>query len=68
MKDPLDIDRESKVAQAFRDLLKERGYPSINEYMLDVLREEASKKREARLRNIGQRMFPDGAPTDRGDP
>lgn len=64
--DLLTIDHETRAAQAFRELLIERGYPSINEFIIDVLRDDASKKREARLRDIGGRMFPDGAPTDRG--
>ena len=59
--DILAIDHSSKVAQDFRSLLIQRGYPSINEYMLDVLREEAGRRRQARLRDIGNRMFPDGA-------
>lgn len=66
--DLLTINHDTKATQAFRQLLIERGYPSINEFIVDVLREEASKKREARLRDIGSRMFPGGktAPHDGG--
>lgn len=66
-RDILTIDHETKATRAFRELLIERGYPSINEFILDVLRDDASKKREAKLRDIGGRMFPNGAPTPRGE-
>ncbi|MUN53873.1 hypothetical protein GMA10_01295 [Kocuria koreensis] len=64
--DILAIDRSTKAAEAFRELLIERGYPSINEFLIDVLRDDRSRKREARLRDIGNRMFPDGV-HDRSD-
>lgn len=56
--DILAIDFSSKVAQDFGSLQIQRGYPSINEYMLDALREESASRREVRLREIGSRMFP----------
>lgn len=54
------------VERDFKDLLRERGFDSINEFIIDTLKADRAQKNRAKLEDIGQRMWPAGAPADGG--
>jgi hypothetical protein len=58
----LELDLEPKVEADFAQLLQERGFTSINEFILDTLKADRAAKRQAQLEDVASRMWPDGAP------
>jgi hypothetical protein len=58
----LELDLEPQVEADFAELLQERGFTSINEFILDTLKADRAAKRQAKLEDVASRMWPDGAP------
>lgn len=59
----LALNLDPTVERDFRELLRERGFASINEFILDSLRSDRAEKRRAKLESVSDRMWPNGAPT-----
>lgn len=58
----LKVELDPTVEKDFRQLLKERGFPSINEFIVDTLKADRAEKRLLKVQDIGKRMWPNGAP------
>jgi hypothetical protein len=58
----LEVDLEPAVEEDFRELLKERGFSSINEFIIDTLKADRAEKRRAKLADVSKRMWPNGPP------
>lgn len=62
----LIVNLEPKVETDFRELLRERGFASINEFIVNELKVDRAKKRRERLEDVAARMWPNGTPESRG--
>lgn len=62
----LQLNLNSELEAAFIELLQERGYQSINEFILAEVRAHRSAVKFEKITDIRSRMFPNGAPK-RGD-
>lgn len=62
MASDLELNLDPKVEQDFRELLTERGYASINDFIVDTLKDDRAVKRRAKLEDLSGRMWPGGAP------
>lgn len=58
----LKVDLDPTVERDFRQLLAERGFPSINEFILDTLKADRAEKRRMKVQGMSKRMWPNGAP------
>ncbi|MCI4659699.1 hypothetical protein [Cryobacterium zhongshanensis] len=58
----LKVDLEPAVEKDFRQLLEERGLPSINEFIVEALKADRAEKRLRKIQDISTRMWPNGAP------
>jgi len=58
----LEVNLDPTVKSDFVELLRERGFASINEFIIDVLKRDRAEKRRAKHEDIAQRMWPNGAP------
>lgn len=58
----LEVNLEPTVETDFRELLKERGFSSINEFIIDTLKNDRAEKRLLKMKDVSQRMWPKGAP------
>lgn len=65
MASELDVNLSPDQERDFRELLKERGFVSINEFIIDALTTDRADKRRAKLESISQRMWPNGSPAQR---
>jgi len=64
----LELHLEPKVEADFVQLLQERGFTSINDFVLDTLKADRAAKRRTKLEDVASRMWPDGAPERRREP
>jgi hypothetical protein len=55
------------VEKDFRELLAERGFSSLNEFMIHKLKADRAEKRRAQLKDVSERMWPNGAPKPGGE-
>lgn len=67
MDSELTVNLTPTVERDFRELLHERGFASINEFILDALKADRAEKRRAKHEDISRRMWPQGAPTQRDE-
>jgi hypothetical protein len=58
----LKVDLDPTVERDFRQLLADRGFVSINEFIVDTLKADRAEKRRLKVQDIGKRMWPNGAP------
>lgn len=58
----LKLNLDPTAKSDFVELLRERGFASINEFIIDVLKLDRAEKRRAKHEDIVRRMWPDGAP------
>jgi len=64
----LTVNIDPIVEKDFRDLLVERGFPSINEFILATLKADRAAKQQLKLQSISDRMWPNGAPDPEASP
>lgn len=67
MASDLELNLDPTVERDFRELLRERGFASINEFIIATLKTDRAEKRRAALDNVSQRMWPNGAPASRDE-
>jgi hypothetical protein len=58
----LTVNLDPTVDKDFRQLLKERGFSSINEFIIDALKVDRAEKRRLKIEGLSKRMWPNGAP------
>lgn len=58
----LKVNLDPTVEMDFRQLLKERGFSSINEFIIATLKADRAEKRLLQVKDISTRMWPNGAP------
>ncbi|MDP9903144.1 hypothetical protein [Arthrobacter bambusae] len=58
----LELNLEPAAETAFIELLAERGYPSINEFIVHTLKQDRTAKKAARIAAAGERIWPNGIP------
>lgn len=66
MASDLEPNLSPTVERDFKELLRERGFDSIDAFILDALKTDRAEKNRAKLEDIGQRMWPAGAPANGG--
>lgn len=63
----LELNLDPKIEQDFRELLTERGYASINDFIVDTLKADRAAKRRTKLEEVSGRMWPGRAPSHDGE-
>lgn len=62
----MKLNLDSELEAAFAELLQQRGYESINDFIRDEVRAHRSAVKLDKIKDIRSRMFPNGI-QKRGD-